>query len=851
MKPLYASLIALVLVPILGTIASILPGHLITQEALAASPGLPGQIAFTRGEDGSEDIYVMNADGSETQLTSAPGNDAASAWSVDGDKIVFTTEREGNLEIYVMNADGSGQTNISNNLAHDDMGVFSPDGSKIAFVRGPFDGDRQIYLMNADGSDQIQISHSLGANISPSWSPDGTKIVFSSSRDLVPGDIYVMNAGGSGATRLTTSALNFWPDWSPDGKQIVFTSSRDGNAEIYLMKADGSGQTNISNDFALDTFPHWSSDGTQIVFSSFRDGNSEIYVLNADGSGTTRLTANYVSDFDPSWGPVDTDGDGIPDHVELFGVRDASGNLVPNTMPLGFPMDPCRKTVAVQIDYMGEASDGHTHYPLKPWLGEPNPALQIVLDAFDNAPVDSIQNCPYAGFPNRRRGVNLVIDIVNDLVHSNEGYGFDSGLFDPAKQANFNPARRPYFHYTIWQHSGDQGEMSGNDFIVSDIKNDAVDVAAIFMQELGHNLGLSHGGDIEMENCKPNYFSVMNYAYTYYLAKVDGDGHPTKIADYSRESLPTLDEGRLFESAGVGSSTFVVAARGLAVAPILGVAVGALDWNGNGIIDVDPVRIDLSRTVNLCDPTPPTPDQELHGFEDWHNLDYNFRDAGDYADGVHLSVSPEHPADLEERALEIRRQVETPPTVTAPSNIVVIANSAGGAVGPDLGTPAVSDNDDPHPRVTNDAPGVFPVGTTTVTWTATDFFGNSAADRQLVTVEPVHVDIDIKPGGFPNSVNTKNRTRIPVAILSTATFNAPADVDQSSLTFGKTGNEQSLISCGQSGEDVNRDGLRDLVCGFATEQTGLISGDEEAILNGRLVGNRIPIRGMDSVRIVH
>ena len=100
---------------------------------------------------------------------------------------------------------------------------------------------------------------------------------------------------------------------------------------------------------------------------------------------------------------------------------------------------------------------------------------------------------------------------------------------------------------------------------------------------------------------------------------------------------------------------------------------------------------------------------------------------------------------------------ETPPTVTAPSDIVTIANSAGGAVGLDLGTPAVSDNDDPHPRVTNDAPGVFPLGTTTVTWTATDFFGNSATDGQLVTVEPVHVGIDVKPGSFPNSVQHKKR----------------------------------------------------------------------------------------------
>ena len=83
-------------------------------------------------------------------------------------------------------------------------------------------------------------------------------------------------------------------------------------------------------------------------------------------------------------------------------------------------------------------------------------------------------------------------------------------------------------------------------------------------------------------------------------------------------------------------------------------------------------------------------------------------------------------------------------------------------------------------------------------------------------------------------------------------FNAPFDVGRTSLTFGKTGNERSLISCTVLGaDDVNGDGLLDLVCRFATEMTGLILGDQQVILNGRLVGNGIPIRGADSVRIVH
>jgi thermitase len=74
----------------------------------------------------------------------------------------------------------------------------------------------------------------------------------------------------------------------------------------------------------------------------------------------------------------------------------------------------------------------------------------------------------------------------------------------------------------------------------------------------------------------------------------------------------------------------------------------------------------------------------------------------------------------------------TPPVVTAPDDVTVTAITETTSV--DLGIPVVTDDLDPDPVVTNDAPSSFPVGTTTVTWTATDASGNAATDKQLVTV---------------------------------------------------------------------------------------------------------------------
>jgi hypothetical protein len=76
----------------------------------------------------------------------------------------------------------------------------------------------------------------------------------------------------------------------------------------------------------------------------------------------------------------------------------------------------------------------------------------------------------------------------------------------------------------------------------------------------------------------------------------------------------------------------------------------------------------------------------------------------------------------------------TPPSITCPPAVTVSANADCEAVGVSLGSPSVSDDQDDNPAVTNDAPGVFPLGLTLVTWTATDASGNSASCSQMVTV---------------------------------------------------------------------------------------------------------------------
>ena len=112
----------------------------------------------------------------------------------------------------------------------------------------------------------------------------------------------------------------------------------------------------------------------------------------------------------------------------------------------------------------------------------------------------------------------------------------------------------------------------------------------------------------------------------------------------------------------------------------------------------------------------------------------------------------------------------------------------------------------------------------------------------------IEVDIDIKPGSDPNGINPKSKGKIPVAILSTTDFDATTKTDKTSLTFGRTGDEESLARC-TADEDVNDDGLNDVVCHFNTQDTGFETGDTHGILKGQTTGGT-PIEGSDTVKIV-
>lgn len=108
-----------------------------------------------------------------------------------------------------------------------------------------------------------------------------------------------------------------------------------------------------------------------------------------------------------------------------------------------------------------------------------------------------------------------------------------------------------------------------------------------------------------------------------------------------------------------------------------------------------------------------------------------------------------------------------------------------------------------------------------------------AADRSAATPPTV----DVIPGSVDNPVNTRARGVVPVAVLSTATFDATA-LDVRGLCFGDAeapGERDCTESHGRGhSEDVDGDGRADLVLHFEVRQTGIDPGDTRACVSGRL-----------------
>ncbi|TWU49302.1 TolB family protein [Rubripirellula reticaptiva] len=209
------------------------------------------------GNENTSEIYRIKKDwGVLTRLTSDGFYDSSPSWSNDGQSILFTGERP-DERLFTMSAvDGSSITAlpIASGGNGDRSASYSPDGSRIAFIRDFGGGIRSVFVADADGSNEQNLTTIPSLCTSPRWSPDGLRISYASDHHnpiTNQLDIYVMDAAdsngdgeGDNRTRLTmdssSTVSSQSPVFSPDGSQIAYVNNSGGKSDIHLMNADGS-----------------------------------------------------------------------------------------------------------------------------------------------------------------------------------------------------------------------------------------------------------------------------------------------------------------------------------------------------------------------------------------------------------------------------------------------------------------------------------------------------------------------------------------------------------------------------------------------------------------------------------
>ena len=311
------------------------------------------RIAFTSDRGGGDNIWIMNADGSDKrQLTKEDFrllNQAS--WSPDGNYIVakkhFTTQRSlGTGEIWLYHVSGGGGVQLvkrASEALQKELGepVYSPDGKAVYYTRstssGPIfeyaedstQGAFAIERYDLETGEVTTAVSGFGGAVRPQPSPDGTSIAYI-RRDKDRTELWVKDLA-SGRQRMiygdldldmqeTWAVHGFYPlmDWTPDGNSLVVWAG----GKIRRVAADGSGATDIpfavndtrgvadaphpvipvSPDSFTAKIPRFASvspDGRTVVFESL----GKLYSKPVAGGDARRLTAGDDAALElwPSW----------------------------------------------------------------------------------------------------------------------------------------------------------------------------------------------------------------------------------------------------------------------------------------------------------------------------------------------------------------------------------------------------------------------------------------------------------------------------------------------------------------------------------------------------------------------
>ena len=271
--------------------------------AVTCSPRIddtPGEKLVVASRDYGDDdynLYIMEVDGSSSQrLTDNVGDEFNPEISPDGNRILFLTWTQGGRSLRVLDRVSLLVTVLPTKEV--DRAIWSPDGSRIAFVRRG-----RLFRMRSDGSEESALTFGTDDH-DPYWSPDGARIVFTRSLR-----VFLVNADGSGLRQVSDEPRLAGP-WSPDGRSILLTRVQESceysyyycyyygpgwiNSDLVVFDVASGAETDLTQTPATPEWsPVWAADGQRVFFlSAVGGGNPDVYAIRLNGSPPVNLTVS-------------------------------------------------------------------------------------------------------------------------------------------------------------------------------------------------------------------------------------------------------------------------------------------------------------------------------------------------------------------------------------------------------------------------------------------------------------------------------------------------------------------------------------------------------------------------------